>query len=123
MFKDDNNLVSFTSKKKKTVMLLSTTNVDTAVRKKKWKTEIINLYNSKKLDADKFDEIVHSYTGGNFEDWKFSLVAPFERYKNKTNCCRNQCVLNRSRICVFIALAVVEPLLWISQDILERHDV
>lgn len=61
-FSDKTMLVSFTPKKNKCVLLLSSMHNQPEVNKNSNKPEVIEFYNSTKGGVDTFDKMVHSYT-------------------------------------------------------------
>lgn len=60
-FDNQKTLVSFTPKKSKSVLLLSTMHSGSSIEENK-KPEIINFYNSTKGGVDTFDQMVHTYS-------------------------------------------------------------
>jgi hypothetical protein len=61
-FHDKKDLVSFTPKKSKSVILISTMHCTKTVNMETKKPEIIDFYNSTRCGVDTFDQMAHSYT-------------------------------------------------------------
>lgn len=61
-FHEKKTLVSFTPKKNKSVILLSTMHYTKEINEESHKPEIIEFYNSTKGGVDTFDQMVHCYT-------------------------------------------------------------
>lgn len=61
-FDDNKTLVSFSPKKNKNVLLISTLHHDDTVNQETQKPDMIHAYNSTKGGTDTFDQLCHSYT-------------------------------------------------------------